>query len=108
MGKLNIETQIASFRQADLLAKSFDPRIAAKHREFRERERSAYSKGPSAGGAIQGFKNAILVAQACENQRLVEGIYRRSGSHQFFRVLPAARAPVGITKFAANLATRCY
>ena len=53
--------------QADLLAKSFHPRIAVHQGEFRKCECPAYPNGSLDSHAIQSFESAVFVAQAGVN-----------------------------------------
>ena len=70
------QTATMSFRQADLLAKRFHPRIAAKQGEFRKRRVPGLCERGPATSAIQSFESAILVAQTGEDQGLLKGLSR--------------------------------
>ncbi len=60
------------FRQADLLAKSFQARIAAKQGKFRICERPPYPHRALRSHAIQSFQSTALVAQTGEDEGLLE------------------------------------
>ena len=60
------------FWQADLLAKSFQSRIAAKQSQFREAEYRAHPNRPHYGHAIQSLQCAFLIAQTREDHGLLE------------------------------------
>src|SRR4030095_2762836 len=91
----------ALFRQADLLAKSFQPRIAAKQGVFWERQPPPHPNRPNRSGAIQSFESAILVAQTGEDDGLVEWVL--VAGCQLFRILPAAGPRIGVAKIAPSL-----
>ena len=75
---LRCQTAKVSFRQADLLAKSFQSRIAAKQSQFRETEYRAHPNRPHYGHAIQSLQCAFLIAQTREDHGLLDGLGERS------------------------------
>ncbi len=62
------------FRQADLLAKSFQPRIATNEGKFRYIEVPAYPHRAKRSHAFRSFQSAVLVAQTGKDQGLVERV----------------------------------
>src|SRR5688572_1661774 len=77
----------ALFRQADLLAKSFQPRIAAKQSQFREAEYRARPNRPYCGHASESLQGAFLIAQTREDQG---SLLRRKIRCQLFSLFAAA------------------
>jgi hypothetical protein len=60
------------FWQANLLAKSFHPRVAPKHGISLKSEQPTHPNRSSRSGAIQSFESPVLVAQTGEDLSLAE------------------------------------
>ena len=73
--------------QANLLAKSFHSRIAAKQSQLRESEYRAHPNRPHYGHAIQSLQGAFFVTQTREDHGLLE---RRKIKCQLFSLFEAA------------------
>ena len=67
------------FWQADLLAKSFQARIAAKQGKFRRIDSlPAYPHRAKDSHPIQSFQSTVLIAQTGEDQGLADRVWRSS------------------------------
>jgi hypothetical protein len=86
----------ALFRQANLLAKSLQPQIAAKQGKFRICESPSYPDRPQHGHAIQSFERAVLVAQTGKDQSLLERAI--IGRCQFLGFLAVASPTQGVAE----------
>jgi hypothetical protein len=89
------------FRQADPLAKSFHPEIAAKKGKLGVIERPAYSKRPQGGRAIQSFERTVLVAKAGENHGLLERSLHKSGGN-FLRIIGSTGPRIRVSEIGPN------
>ena len=85
------------FRQADLLAKSFQSRIAAKQSQFREAEDRAHPNRPDYGHATQSLQCAVFIAQTREDQGLLERAWRKIDC-QLFSLLAAAGPRISLAQ----------
>src|SRR4051794_27101409 len=89
-----------SFRQADLLAKSFQSRIASKQSQFREAEYRAHSNRPHYGHAIQSLQSAFLIAQTREDHG---SLMPRKTHCQLFSLLAAAGPRISVAQIGLVL-----
>src|SRR6266436_8376119 len=82
---------------ADLPAKSFHSRIAAKQSQFRETEYRAHRNRPHYGHAIQSLQCAFLIAQTREDHGLLEW---RKINGQLFSLFAATGPRISVAQVA--------
>jgi hypothetical protein len=90
----------ALFRQADLLAKSLYPRIAANESKFGKCEGPADTHRTERRHALKSVQGSVPIGETGENQSLIEWVWSDSGS-DFLSVLATARSRVGVAEIAA-------
>src|ERR1700674_2105225 len=87
------------FRQADLLPKSLQPRIATNHGHLGIIEALPYPQGAQDSHAIKSFQGAILVTQGGQDQNLCVWSFR-IGDRQSLRPVTAAGPRIGVAEKA--------